>query len=99
MLDVPASSNQAERGRLDLVTIDDTLTIQSANHFAADDRTDQVRGRLDATLIGARVAPASAHIGLVPVVTATRTANRWSRAWATARSLTGSPPARPTSPS
>jgi alkanesulfonate monooxygenase SsuD/methylene tetrahydromethanopterin reductase-like flavin-dependent oxidoreductase (luciferase family) len=31
-----------------------------------DDRTDRVRGRLDATLIAARVAPVTSHIGLVP---------------------------------
>ncbi|GIF21806.1 alkanesulfonate monooxygenase SsuD/methylene tetrahydromethanopterin reductase-like flavin-dependent oxidoreductase (luciferase family) [Actinoplanes tereljensis] len=64
---------EAERGLIDFVTIDDSLTIQSADHFAPDDRVDQVRGRLDATLIAARVAPASAHIGIVPTVTATHT--------------------------
>jgi alkanesulfonate monooxygenase SsuD/methylene tetrahydromethanopterin reductase-like flavin-dependent oxidoreductase (luciferase family) len=64
---------EAERGLADFVTIDDTLTIQSADHFAVDDRTDQVRGRLDAALIAARVAPASAYIGIVPTVTATHT--------------------------
>jgi len=63
----------AERGKLDFVTIEDTLTIQSADRFAADERTDQVRGRLDATLVAARVAPASASIGLVPVATTTHT--------------------------
>jgi alkanesulfonate monooxygenase SsuD/methylene tetrahydromethanopterin reductase-like flavin-dependent oxidoreductase (luciferase family) len=65
--------DQAQRGLLDFVTIDDTLTIQSADHFAADDRTDQVRGRLDAALIAARVAPGSAYIGIVPTVTTTHT--------------------------
>jgi alkanesulfonate monooxygenase SsuD/methylene tetrahydromethanopterin reductase-like flavin-dependent oxidoreductase (luciferase family) len=64
---------EAQRGLADFVTIDDTLTIQSADHFAADDRTDQVRGRLDAALIAARVAPASAYIGIVPTVTTTHT--------------------------
>ncbi len=64
---------EAQRGLLDLATIDDTLTIQSADHFAADDRTDQVRGRLDATLVAARIAPSSAHIGIVPTVMATHT--------------------------
>ena len=34
----------------------------------ADDRTDRVRGRLDAVLIAARVAPRTRHIGLVPTV-------------------------------
>ncbi|TQS46196.1 LLM class flavin-dependent oxidoreductase [Cryptosporangium phraense] len=64
---------EAERGRLDFVTFNDSLTLQSADHFAPDQRTDQVRGRLDATLIAARVAPASDRIGLVPVATATHT--------------------------
>ena len=64
---------EAQRGRVDFVTIDDTLTLQSADHFAADERTDQVRGRLDAELIAARVAPGSAEIGIVPTVTTTHT--------------------------
>ncbi|HTJ33810.1 MAG TPA: LLM class flavin-dependent oxidoreductase [Dactylosporangium sp.] len=64
---------EAERGLLDFATIDDTLTIQSADHFAPDARTDQVRGRLDALLVAARVAPGSAHIGVVPTVTTTHT--------------------------
>ena len=38
-----------------------------------DERTDQVRGRLDAVLIAARVAPLTRHIGLVPTVVATHT--------------------------
>ncbi|GAA4253658.1 LLM class flavin-dependent oxidoreductase [Dactylosporangium darangshiense] len=64
---------EAERGLLDFATIDDALTIQSADHFAPDARTDQVRGRLDALLVAARVAPGSAHIGVVPTVTTTHT--------------------------
>ncbi|HVQ90342.1 MAG TPA: LLM class flavin-dependent oxidoreductase [Mycobacteriales bacterium] len=63
----------AERGLLDLVTIEDALTIQSADRFVPDARTDQVRGRLDAVLIAARVAPTTRHIGLVPTVTTTHT--------------------------
>ncbi|GAB3829891.1 LLM class oxidoreductase [Dactylosporangium cerinum] len=55
------------------MTIDDSLTIQSADHFAADSRTDQVRGRLDAALIAARIAPGSAHIGIIPAVSMTHT--------------------------
>ena len=38
-----------------------------------DGRTDQVRGRLDAVLIAARVAPLTSRIGLVPTVTTTHT--------------------------
>ncbi|WP_432993757.1 LLM class flavin-dependent oxidoreductase [Dactylosporangium sp. CA-233914] len=62
---------EAQRGLLDFATIDDSLTIQSADYFAPDERTDQVRGRLDALLVAARVAPGSAHIGIVPTVTTT----------------------------
>ena len=36
-------------------------------------RTDQVRGRLDAVLIAARVAPLTRHIGLVPTAVVTHT--------------------------
>ena len=57
---------EAQRGLLDFVTIDDTLGIQS-------DRADRVRGRLDAELIAARVAPLTSNIGLVPTVTVTHT--------------------------
>ena len=64
---------QAQAGLLDFVTIDDSLILQSSDHFAPDARTDQVRGRLDATLIAARVAPTSHHIGLIPTVTTTHT--------------------------
>ena len=43
--------------RLDFVTIEDGLDLQSDDHFARDERTDRVRGRLDAVLIAARAAP------------------------------------------
>jgi alkanesulfonate monooxygenase SsuD/methylene tetrahydromethanopterin reductase-like flavin-dependent oxidoreductase (luciferase family) len=64
---------RAEQGLLDFVTIEDSLAMQSAHPFVPDDRTDQVRGRLDAVLVAARVAPATHHIGLVPSVTVTHT--------------------------
>jgi len=64
---------EAERGLLDFVTIEDALGPQSSRHFEPDTRTDQVRGRLDAVLVAARVAPLSRHIGLVPTVIATHT--------------------------
>ncbi len=64
---------EAERGLLDFVTIEDGLSLQSSRYGAPDARTDQVRGRLDAVLIAARVAPLTRHIGLVPTVVVTHT--------------------------
>ncbi|OBF31116.1 FMNH2-dependent monooxygenase [Mycolicibacterium peregrinum] len=65
--------SQAERGLLDFVTIEDGLTLQSDHPFRPDDRTDRIRGRLDAVLIASRVAPRTHHIGLVPTVITTYT--------------------------
>ena len=64
---------EAEAGGLDFVTIDDSLGLQSARRGRSDERTDQVRGRLDAVLIAARIAPTTTRIGLVPVATTTHT--------------------------
>ncbi|MDQ0809673.1 alkanesulfonate monooxygenase SsuD/methylene tetrahydromethanopterin reductase-like flavin-dependent oxidoreductase (luciferase family) [Streptomyces sp. B3I7] len=64
---------EAERGLLDFVTIEDGLGLQSSHLLDPDERTDQVRGRLDAVLIASRVAPLTSHIGLVPTVVATHT--------------------------
>ncbi|MFE7392874.1 LLM class flavin-dependent oxidoreductase [Streptomyces sp. NPDC057582] len=64
---------EAEQGLLDFVTIEDGLGLQSSHVTEPDGRTDQVRGRLDAVLIAARVAPLTQHIGLVPTVVATHT--------------------------
>lgn len=64
---------EAEAGLLDFVTIEDALGLQSTTYDRIDDRTDQVRGRLDAVLIAARVAPSTRHIGLVPTATVTHT--------------------------
>jgi alkanesulfonate monooxygenase SsuD/methylene tetrahydromethanopterin reductase-like flavin-dependent oxidoreductase (luciferase family) len=64
---------EAERGLLDLVTFEDSLSLQSAHPFEPDERTDQVRGRLDAVLIAARIAPLTRHIGLVPTAVVTHT--------------------------
>ncbi len=65
--------SEAERGLLDFVTIEDGLSLQSARPGEPDLRRDQVRGRLDATLIAARVAPVTSAIGLVPTVIVTHT--------------------------
>ena len=66
-------AQQAERGLLDFVTIEDGLNLQSDDRFRADSRTDRVRGRLDAVLIAARVAPVTRHIGFVPTAITTHT--------------------------
>ncbi|WP_394436801.1 LLM class flavin-dependent oxidoreductase [Streptomyces sp. SGAir0957] len=64
---------EAERGLLDLVTLEDSLGLQSAAFHRPDDRTDQVRGNLDAVLLAARLAPLTRHIGLVPTANVTHT--------------------------
>ncbi|MFJ8105799.1 LLM class flavin-dependent oxidoreductase [Streptomyces sp. NPDC096132] len=64
---------EAERGLIDFVTIEDGLGPQSSHFLDPDDRTDQVRGRLDAVLIASRIAPLTRHIGLVPTVVSTHT--------------------------
>ncbi|MEV4510818.1 LLM class flavin-dependent oxidoreductase [Dactylosporangium sp. NPDC049525] len=63
----------AEGGGLDFVTIEDSLGLQSGRYDGLDGRADHVKGRLDALLIAARVAPVTTHIGLVPTVTVTHT--------------------------
>ncbi|MDX3850189.1 LLM class flavin-dependent oxidoreductase [Streptomyces sp. AK02-01A] len=66
---------EAERGLVDFVTIEDSLGLQSARYDRADtgETPGRVRGRLDAVLIAARVAPLTSHVGLVPAVTVTHT--------------------------
>ncbi|QDY09046.1 LLM class flavin-dependent oxidoreductase [Micromonospora sp. HM134] len=64
---------QAEQAALDLVTIEDSLDLQSSLPDGPDGRVDQVRGRLDALLVAARVAPLTRHIGLVPTTSVTHT--------------------------
>ncbi|EIV90679.1 LLM class flavin-dependent oxidoreductase [Frankia sp. QA3] len=64
---------EAERGLLDFVTIEDSLGLQSDRLDGPDARTDRVRGRLDAVLIAARVAPLTSRIGLVPSIIAGHT--------------------------
>src|ERR1700712_1502978 len=62
---------EAERGLLDFVTIEDSLGLQSSSYERLDVRTGEVRGRLDAELIAARVGPATSHIGVIPTVVVT----------------------------
>ncbi|MGW7346591.1 LLM class flavin-dependent oxidoreductase [Streptomyces sp. NPDC054854] len=64
---------EAEAGLLDFVTFEDGLALQSSAPDGPDGRTDRVRGRLDAVLTAARVAPLTRHLGLVPGVTTTHT--------------------------
>src|SRR5690349_1181977 len=64
---------EAERGLLDFVTIEDSLALQDAGYGPAEPRTDQVRGRLDAVLLAARIGPLTSHIGIVPTATTTHT--------------------------
>ncbi|WP_039829050.1 LLM class flavin-dependent oxidoreductase [Nocardia testacea] len=59
----------AQRGLLDFLTIDDSLTVPDT----PDGALDRVRARIDAHLIAARLAPVTRHIGLVPTVTTTHT--------------------------
>ena len=54
---------EAERGLLDLVTIEDALGSASPG----------VAGRLDAVLVAARVAPLTRHVGIVPTQVVTHT--------------------------
>jgi alkanesulfonate monooxygenase SsuD/methylene tetrahydromethanopterin reductase-like flavin-dependent oxidoreductase (luciferase family) len=64
---------EAEHGLLDFVTLEDSLGPQSSRFEGPDDRADQVRGRLDAVLIAARVAPLTSRVGLVPTAGTTHT--------------------------
>jgi alkanesulfonate monooxygenase SsuD/methylene tetrahydromethanopterin reductase-like flavin-dependent oxidoreductase (luciferase family) len=64
---------EAERGLLDFVTIEDALGLQSTLFDGPDDRVDQVRGRFDAVLLAAAVAPLTSRIGLIPTATTTHT--------------------------
>lgn len=66
-------AQEAERGLLDAVTIEDAFALQSDDPFVADDRTDRVRGRLDAVLVASRVAPTTRHLGFLPTAVVTHT--------------------------
>jgi alkanesulfonate monooxygenase SsuD/methylene tetrahydromethanopterin reductase-like flavin-dependent oxidoreductase (luciferase family) len=64
---------EAERGLLDFATFEDAHALQSDRPGEPDRRTDRVRGRLDAVLVAARVAPLTRRIGLVPTASVTHT--------------------------
>ncbi|RSN56932.1 LLM class flavin-dependent oxidoreductase [Amycolatopsis sp. WAC 04182] len=59
-------AKRAEAASLDFVTLDDTLALQPGGE-------EVVRGRLDALLTFAAIAPVTSGIGLVPTVTTTHT--------------------------
>jgi alkanesulfonate monooxygenase SsuD/methylene tetrahydromethanopterin reductase-like flavin-dependent oxidoreductase (luciferase family) len=61
----------AEHGLLDFLTIDDSLMPQIGR--SARIHPDRLTGRADAVLVAARIAPATRHIGLIPVATVTHT--------------------------
>jgi len=61
----------AERGLLDFLTIDDNLMPQPGRREPISPR--RLAGRGDAVLVAARIAPATRHIGLIPVATVTHT--------------------------
>ncbi|OBF59327.1 FMNH2-dependent monooxygenase [Mycobacterium sp. 852002-50816_SCH5313054-b] len=61
----------AERGLLDFLTIDDSLMPQIGRSSRI--HRDRLTGRADAVLVAARIAPATRHIGLIPVATVTHT--------------------------
>lgn len=63
--------NTAAAGDLDFVGFEDSPGLQSSRLDGPDGRTDRVRGRLDAVLLAARVAPVTEGIGLIPTATPT----------------------------
>src|SRR5438270_7981587 len=63
----------AETAGLDFLTLEDSLALQSSRAAFHDERTDLVRGRLDAVMVAARVAPLTQRIGLIPTITVTHT--------------------------
>ena len=65
---------EAEAGKLDFVTFEDSLALQTVHPLdRPGERNDVVQGRLDAVLTAARVAPLTSHIGLVPTAVVTHT--------------------------
>lgn len=66
-------ARRAEAAGFDFLTLEDALALQSSRGAFHDTRTDLVRGRLDAVMVAARMAPLTQRIGLIPSVTMTHT--------------------------
>jgi alkanesulfonate monooxygenase SsuD/methylene tetrahydromethanopterin reductase-like flavin-dependent oxidoreductase (luciferase family) len=64
---------EAQAASIDLVTLDDALALQSGDPDGPDGRVDAVRGRLDAVVLAAFLAPLTRGIGIAPAVTTTLT--------------------------
>lgn len=63
---------EAARGRLDFVTIEDSVTLRTASaEPVGSEPSPRVRGRLDAIVIAARVAPLTPGVGIVPAASTT----------------------------
>ncbi|SMQ59167.1 LLM class flavin-dependent oxidoreductase [Agreia sp. VKM Ac-1783] len=64
---------EAQSAGIDLVTIEDSLGLQTSGFGAVELRRDEVRGRLDALLLANTIAAQVPGIGIVPTVTTTHT--------------------------
>jgi alkanesulfonate monooxygenase SsuD/methylene tetrahydromethanopterin reductase-like flavin-dependent oxidoreductase (luciferase family) len=64
---------RAERGFLDLVTIEDSHRLTPAIGDSRAGGPALTPGRLDAVMIACRIAPATRHIGIVPMASTTVT--------------------------
>lgn len=75
-------AREAEAGRLDFLTIEDSLGPRPwggvaprtpPGGAAGGTRAGDIQGRLDAVLLAARIAPLTTHIGLIPTAITTHT--------------------------
>jgi len=64
---------QAERGLFDFVTIEDSNGLTRVGEGRAGEASGSPRGQLDAVMVACRVAPATRHVGIVPMASATLT--------------------------
>ncbi|XIF83786.1 LLM class flavin-dependent oxidoreductase [Kutzneria buriramensis] len=64
---------EAEAARIDYVSFEDELAVQSPLPTGRDDRVDLFRGRFDAVQLAAGLTARTRHLGFVPVATTTHT--------------------------